>query len=212
MLFDMGMPALHFYCPVAGFDAHWVYMSGVPTTVPNIFLGILFDIWDYLPPNCIHVRIHGLPRANAGTAGVGNHVPIFKFVKNPADQAEVMLGSSTVEAEGDPLAYGPLPAFSCSDFGSKGRSGKFRKLTGRSPMLPTSIVIPIPFAPHVNVGGSPTVSASDMAKQYKRPGTQRFCRLLRKAKSGRFLVRKLPDIEANWALVEQLGEDWNPMW
>jgi hypothetical protein len=83
------------------------------------------------------------------------HIPLgVSFVKPPGNESELLLGSATVAADGDPLAYGMLPVLTCTDIGTPAMPHMKQHATPKSLMLPTAIVIPVPFGPMVMVGRS----------------------------------------------------------
>ena len=131
--------------------------------IPHPFVGFLIDPFDYVPIVGATVMVNGVPRAQAGTAGkaVPPHIPIGgMFVKPPANECEMFMGSATVEVDGDAFSYMALPALSCQDIGMPPppRLNPKKKSTVKSLVLPTSVVLPIPVGPPVLVGGPPTIS------------------------------------------------------
>jgi hypothetical protein len=157
---------------VLGIDAHVVLIPSpagpVPTTVPIPFTGIVFDPLDYLPGIGASVWINGLPRALAGSAVLAYppHLPLGgPFLKPPGNEGEVFVGSSTVACEGEPLAYAGCPVLTCQDIGFEAPK-RFRKAhITTSPLLPTSMLLPIPSGDAVVVGGTPTVSFGALRKR-----------------------------------------------
>ena len=117
------MPAATHFDPVVGVDIHMVQPSGPvpPVPIPHPYIGIVFDPFDYLPIIGSTVKVNGLHRAIAGTAGkaLPKHFPIGgTFVPPlPADEHENFMGSSTVEMDGDAAAYMALPCLSCQSIG-----------------------------------------------------------------------------------------------
>ncbi|MFV8753227.1 DUF6531 domain-containing protein [Nannocystaceae bacterium ST9] len=166
---------------VVGLDVHIVQPPGTvpPVPVPHPFVGFLLDPFDYLPLIGSTVRVNGLPRAQAGTAGISlpPHIPIGGvFVKPPQNESELLMGSSTVVVDGEPFGYLGLPVLSCSDIGlpppprppkdpGDGKPPKPKPPDGgpKSLLAPTSLVLPIPIGRPVEVGGSPTISISALA-------------------------------------------------
>lgn len=161
------MPAAKHFDPVLGIDIHIVAPAG---PMPHPFIGILFDVFDYLPIIGATVFINGLPRATAGSLGrtLPFHFPIGgAFVLPPGNEGEMFMGSSTASFDGEAASYGLLPVLTCQSigfpapprlFGKKPRKGKTRSL-----LLPTSIVLPIPLGKPALVGGSPTISLMSLA-------------------------------------------------
>jgi hypothetical protein len=159
------MPAAKHFDPVLGVDIHIIQPPGPvpPVPVPHPFVGFLIDPFDYVPILGATVMVNGLPRGQAGTAGkaVPPHIPIGGvFVKPPANECEMFMGSATVEVDGDAFSYMALPALSCHDVGmiAPPRVNPKKKSKVKSMVLPTSVVLPIPAGPPVLVGGPPTIS------------------------------------------------------
>ena len=159
------MPAAKHFDPVLGIDIHIIQPPGPvpPVPIPHPFVGFLIDPFDYVPIVGATVMVNGLPRAQAGTAGkaVPPHIPIGgMFVKPPANECEMFMGSATVEVDGDAFSYMALPALSCQDIGlpPPPRLNPKKKSKVKSLVLPTSVVLPIPAGPPVLVGGPPTIS------------------------------------------------------
>jgi RHS repeat-associated protein len=187
------LPATKHFDVVVGVDVHVLLTpAGVPAPVPLPFTGFLFDPMDYLPGGAT-VRINGLPRAHAGTSAVAvpPHLPIGgAFVKPPANDGELFMGSATVGFDGEPQGYSGLPVLTCQDVGmpSPPRAGK--KQAPRSLYLPTSQVIAIPAAGVVAIGGPPTISMGVLT-QALGPLAQRLRSTFLKSKRGAKLNRKL---------------------
>jgi hypothetical protein len=81
---------------------------------------MVFDLADYIPFIGSTIKIHGLPRAIAGTAvrPVPVHFPIGgTFIKPPGNEDENFMGSATVSFDGDAATYMLLPALTCQDMG-----------------------------------------------------------------------------------------------
>lgn len=155
----LGLPAAKHFDPVIGVDTHFELVPAV-APVPNPFVGFLFDPFDYIPFIGATVYVNGVPRAQAGTAGVRMppHKPIIgPFVKEPENECEMLMGSMTVAVDADAFSYMALPALSCNDIGVPAPVRK-KNPPVRSMVLPTSLVIAIPMGPPVLVGGPPTIS------------------------------------------------------
>ncbi|MCH9683230.1 MAG: hypothetical protein K0V04_17480 [Deltaproteobacteria bacterium] len=153
--------------PVLGIDIHMIQPPGPvpPIPVPHPAIGMLLDPADYAPWIGATVNVNGVPRAQAGTAGVmiPPHIPIGGiFVKPPSNEFEVFMGSSTVAADGDAQSRLGLPALSCSDIGIPAPP-RAKGSPPKSLCLPTSVVLAVPMGPPVNVGGGPTISLSALA-------------------------------------------------
>jgi RHS repeat-associated protein len=157
------MPAAKHFDPVLGVDIHIIQPPGPvpPVPIPHPFVGFLIDPMDYVPIIGATVKVNGIPRAQAGTAGkcVPSHIPIGGvFVKPPANECEMFMGSSTVAVDGDAFSYLALPALSCHDIGMPPIPRFKKKSKIKSMLLPTTVVLPIPAGPPVLVGGPPTIS------------------------------------------------------
>jgi len=164
------MPAAKHFDPVIGIDIHIIQPPGPvpPLPVPHPFIGFIMDPMDYIPIVGSTVNINGLPRALAGTQGVcmPPHIPIGgMFVKPPANECEMFMGSATVNIDGDAQSYMGLPALSCHCIGMPPIPRMRKKGAVKSLVLPTSNVLPIPAGPPVLVGGPPTISLMAMAKK-----------------------------------------------
>ncbi|NJK31742.1 MAG: hypothetical protein HC927_04595 [Deltaproteobacteria bacterium] len=104
------MIAAKHFDPVIGIDVHIIQPPGTvpPVPVPHPFVGIVLDPFDYLPLIGATVLINGLPRGQGGSlvTPVVPHVPIGGvFVKPPENEAELLMGSSTVVVEDEPFSY-----------------------------------------------------------------------------------------------------------
>ncbi len=146
--------------PVLGIDIHILVIPPAgPVPIPHPHISLIFDVVDYLPFLGATVKVGGLPRSTAGSAG--RPLPHFPmggaFAKPPMNEDEILMGSTTVLADGGPLSYTALPVLSCQDIGliAPPRKKKPKKSFGM--LLPTSMVISIPLGRPVMVGGAPTV-------------------------------------------------------
>ncbi len=166
---------------ILGLDVHIIQPPGTvpPVPIPHPFIGMVFDAFDYLPLIGSTVTVNGLPRGQAGSAGLPLpcHLPIGGvFVKPPGNEGELFMGSSTVEADGEPFSYLGLPALSCADIGvpppprppkdpGDGKPPKPSKPAGGpvTLMAPMSVVLPIPMGRLVEVNGAPTISMTALA-------------------------------------------------
>lgn len=159
------MPAAKMFDPIVGVDVHMIQPPGPvpPVPVPHPHTGILFDPFDLAPYIGATVTVGGIPRAVAGsgTKMIPSHIPIGgTFIKPPANDSELFMGSSTVLADGEPFGYLALPLLSCWDVGMPPIPRPARSLLP-SLVLPTTVVMAVPSG--VTVGGSPTVSMSALA-------------------------------------------------
>ena len=159
------MPAAKMFDPILGVDVHMIQPPGPvpPVPIPHPHTGVLFDPFDLAPYIGSTISVGGIPRAVAGsgTQLAPDHIPIGgTFIKPPANDSELLLGSSTVIADGDPFSYLGLPLLSCWDVGMPPIPRPPRSLLP-SLVLPTTVVLAVPSG--VTVGGSPTVSLSALA-------------------------------------------------
>lgn len=157
------MPAAKHFDPLLGVDIHIIQPPGPvpPVPVPHPFVGLVFDPMDYVPILGATVMVNGVPRAQAGSSGeaMPKHIPIGgTFVKPPANEAEIFMGSMTVSADGDAFSYLALPVLTCHDVGMVTPPRPKKKKKVKSMVLPTTVVLPIPAGPPVLVGGAPTIS------------------------------------------------------
>ena len=82
--------------PVIGVDIHFIQPPGPvpPVPIPHPFMGIVFDIPEFLPIIGSATDVNGIPRAQAGTnvKGMPPHFPIGGiFVKPPSNDGEIFL-------------------------------------------------------------------------------------------------------------------------
>ena len=146
--------------PVLGIDIHILIIPPAgPVPIPHPHISLIFDVIDYIPILGATVKVGGLPRSTAGSAG--RPIPHFPmggpFAKPPMNEDEILMGSTTVLADGGPLSFTALPMLSCQDIGiiAPPRFKKPKKSFGM--LLPTSVVISIPLGRPVMVGGPPTI-------------------------------------------------------
>jgi RHS repeat-associated protein len=176
------MPAATHFDPVVGVDIHMVQPPGPvpPVPVPHPYVGIHFDPFDYAPVIGSTIRVNGLHRAIAGTAGkaIPPHIPIGgAFVPVlPANEHEAFMGALTVEFDGDAANFMALPCLSCQSIGvpppPRLNPKKGTKIT--VPVLPLSVVLPVPKGPPVLIGGPPTISVMGLAANLIGPVAQVF--------------------------------------
>lgn len=157
--------------PVIGVDFHFMVPPGPIAPLPNPFIGMLLDIFDYLPVIGSTVMVNGVHRAQAGTGGIAliPHIPFGGvFLLPPENECEMFMGSSTVSVDSDAFGYLALPALSCNSIGMLPplRFGKGKPKKPKVPfsmVLPTSVVLSIPWGNPVVVGGTPTISLMALA-------------------------------------------------
>jgi RHS repeat-associated protein len=156
------MPAAKHFDPVMGVDIHIIQPPGPvpPVPVPHPFVGYVSDPMDNIPVTGATVKINGVNRAIAGTQGVcmPPHIPIGgTFIKPPANECEIFMGSATVMADGDALSHMSQKVLSCHCVGMPPVTRPWKKGAVKSLVAPTSNVLPIPAGPPVLVGGPPTI-------------------------------------------------------
>ncbi len=178
------MPAAKMLDPMLGIDFHLIQPpGGPPLLVPHPSIGVVFDPFDLIPKFGANVFVNGLPRAQAGTAGLMlPHVPLGGvFVKPPSNDLEVFMGSKTVSADDEAFSYLALPVLSCQCVGlpplPRIKKKKPKKSLGL--MLPTALVLAIPTG--VFVDGPPTISLLALAFRAGLAGVGAAARRARKA-------------------------------
>ncbi|HSC69488.1 MAG TPA: DUF6531 domain-containing protein [Cellvibrio sp.] len=152
--------------PIIGIDIHILVIPPAgPVPIPHPHIALVFDPFDYVPFIGATVKVGGLPRSTAGTAGKPiPHIPMGgPFAKPPMNENEIFMGSVTVLADGGPLSYTAVPSLSCHDIGliAPPRKKKPKKSFGM--VLPTSVVLSIPLGMPVMVGGAPTIDMMGLA-------------------------------------------------
>lgn len=183
----MSLVAKH-YDPVFGVDIHLIITPvGVVIPVPHPFVGMVMDLFDYVPALGSNVYVNGRLRGAAGTGVRGiPHFPIGgMFVMPPTNDGDIFMGSSTVLSEGEPLSRSGELVLTCQSIGMPTPlRTKPRRRFGF--YLPTSTVLPIPSGPPVMVGGPSTVSMAALAIRGgiagARGGLARFRRFQRGSK------------------------------
>jgi RHS repeat-associated protein len=160
------MPAAKHFDPLLGIDIHFVQPPGAvpPIPIPHPYIGLVFDPLDYVPVLGATVFVGGLPRAQAGSSGISlpPHFPMGgTFLKPPANESEIFMGSSTVSVDGDAFSHLALPVLSCQDIGLPPIPRRKKKKVVKSLVLPLTMVLSIPVP--VLVGGPPTISLMALA-------------------------------------------------
>lgn len=192
------MIAAKAFDPVVGIDIHIIQPPGPvpPLPVPHPFIGILLDPFDFAPIIGSTVSVNGLPRATAGTGGrcLPPHIPIGGvFVKPPANECDVFMGSSTVLADDEPLSFLGMPALSCHCIGMPPFPRLKKKRSVKSLVLPTTFVIAIPMGMPVLVGGPPTVSMMALGMRAGMAALGKVFKKLRKLQKASRRMRALSD-------------------
>jgi RHS repeat-associated protein len=157
------MPASKHGDPQLGVDIHLcIVPPGVPTPLPTPHISVVFDPFDYVPVLGTTITVCGMKRATAGTSGISVHIPPgFPFAKPPDKDDELFMGSSTVQADGDPFSYIALPVLSCQVAGMMSPIRLKKKGGPRIGVLPLTFNLAIPT--NVFIGGAPTISLMGLA-------------------------------------------------
>lgn len=146
--------------PVIGIDIHILVIPPAgPVPIPHPHISLVFDVIDYVPILGATVKVGGIPRSTAGSAGRPiPHIPMGgPFSKPPMNEDEIFMGSTTVLADGGPLSFTALPTLSCHDIGAIAPPRKKKPKKSFGMVLPTSMVMSIPLGRPVMVGGPPTI-------------------------------------------------------
>jgi RHS repeat-associated protein len=192
------MIAAKAFDPVMGVDIHIIQPPGPvpPVPIPHPFIGMLVDPMDFAPVIGATVMVNGMPRATAGTGGkcIPPHIPIGGvFVKPPASECEIFMGSSTVLADGDPLSFLGMPCLSCHDVGMPPPPRPKKKRKTKSLTLPTSVVLAVPAGGLVLVGGPPTVSMMALGMKAAMAGLGKAFKKLKKLQKASKKMKALSD-------------------
>ncbi len=200
------MPAAKHFDPLIGIDIHMIQPPGPvpPIPVPHPFIGMVIDPMEYAPFIGGTVKVNSMMRAVAGTGGkcLPPHIPIGGvFVKPPANEAEMFMGSATVDFDGDPASYMALPALSCHDIGMPSPPRMKKHTKPKSLELPTTVVLPIPAGPPVLIGGPPTINIMGMIMKVGMSALGKAFKKLKSSKLGKkfaaFLKKKKQNIFKN---------------
>ncbi|MFE0752547.1 RHS repeat-associated core domain-containing protein [Inquilinus sp. NPDC058860] len=189
------MLAVTHFDPVIGVDIHMIQPPGPvpPVPVPHPYIGLVFDVFDYLPIFGSTIKVNNLHRAIAGTEGkaIPPHIPIGGVFVPPLpwNEHENFMGSLTVGFDDDAATYLALPALSCQSMGipSIPRRSKKSKPSLKSLVLPTSVVLSIPKGPPVFIGGPPTISLFALGGRLVLGLVGRALKWARRTKPGRAL-------------------------
>jgi len=163
----MSLAVKHFD-PVIGVDVHIVATPAGPIPMPHPFVGMILDPFDYIPIIGSTVLVNGVHRGIAGSVGINalRHIPLAgSFIKFPANECEMFMGSQKVTMDGDAASYLGLSALSCQDIGmsTPPRSNPKKGTKLKTLVLPSSVVLPVPAGSPVNVNGPPTISLAAIA-------------------------------------------------
>ena len=176
--------------PLVGVDVHIIMipspMGPIPTPLPHPFVGMVIDPMDYAPVIGATVYINNMPRGIAGTGGkaMPPHIPMGgPFMKPPANEGEIFMGSMTVVVDGDAQSFLAMPFLSCTDIGMPAPP----RPKGSPPpslVLPTTTVLSVPMGPPVMIGGPPTISIMAMGMKAAFAGLKKLGPAIRKAQRG----------------------------
>ncbi|MEM5290917.1 RHS repeat-associated core domain-containing protein [Paraburkholderia sabiae] len=168
------------------------------------------------------IWVNGLMRSTAGTQTMhtpGLHFPIGGIftgpdAPKPAGNGEAFLGSMTVRANGDPMAYAVLPALTCWFAGMLSLSHNSEHTKRGASSLPTSVMLPVPAGRPVLVGGPPVPSiaalagmAMQAAHAHGMKKEPRFCKVSKAIQDrvGDGLWGKVVKKVAKWAFGEPVN-------
>ncbi|MEP7321563.1 MAG: DUF6531 domain-containing protein, partial [Saprospiraceae bacterium] len=184
------------YDIVMGVDIHIVQPPGPvpPVPIPHPFIGIVFDPMDFVPIVGATVYVNGIPRAQAGTAAknMPSHIPIGGvFVKPPANEGEMFMGSSTVLVEDQPFTFMSCQVLTCHDVGMVPPPRPKKKGGTKTMVLPTSVVLPIPAGQTVLIGGPPTISLMAIGMKLGMAALGKLGKLIAKSKFFKKIADKL---------------------
>lgn len=148
---------------ILGVDFHFVNAPTPFILLPHPFIGMVLDIFDYIPFVGSTIHINGKKRSNSGTAGTlitYFHIPFglgFTLAPLIAHDAVMFFGHKNTVAEGALMSGALFPLMSCQCIGlplsfniNKVKPKKFKLVPGR--YLPLSMSLPIPWGKPVNVG------------------------------------------------------------
>lgn len=176
--------------PIMGVDTHIVMIPSpagpIPTPLPNPYVGMVMDPFDYIPLLGGSIYINGMMRAQAGTGGIAMvpHLPLGgPLVPPPTNESEVFMGSATVLSEDEPQSLLGMMVLSCSSVGMPAPPRK-KGQPPKSLVLPTSTVLSIPMGLPVMIGGPPTISMMGMAMKGAMAGLKKLGGVVRRLQRG----------------------------
>ncbi|PNS11483.1 type IV secretion protein Rhs, partial [Mixta theicola] len=146
--------------PQLGLDIH-LY----PWPLPTPHIGLVFDVFDYLPLLGTTVNVNSIKRSSAGTGGIAVHIPVggvwvppFRAPGGPQLDNELFMGSKTVSVDGEPFSRIGMPVLGCNIVGMIPplRLKRTTKPKQLSLTLPLTFNLALPN--NVNVGGPPTIN------------------------------------------------------
>ncbi|EOL8978583.1 RHS repeat-associated core domain-containing protein [Cronobacter turicensis] len=178
--------------PQLGLDIH-LY----PWPLPTPHIGLVFDVFDYLPFIGTTVHVNGIRRASAGTGGIAIHIPTggawvppLRMPGGPQLDDELFMGSKTVAVDGEPFSRIGMPVLSCNIVGMM---PPFRPKRAAKPKLP-SLTLPLTFnlalPNNVIVGGPPTVNLMALLMRAGLSGLGKGLKKLKATPQWRLFMRR----------------------
>ncbi|HDJ1449100.1 TPA: type IV secretion protein Rhs, partial [Serratia rubidaea] len=180
--------------PQLGIDIHTYPFGPLPT--PHI--GLVFDVFDYIPFIGTTVGVNGAKRASAGTGGMSVHIPIGGVWLPPLrapggpqlGDDELFMGSRTVRVDGEPFARMTMPVLSCNMLGMM---PPFRPKRAAEPK-PLSLTMPLTLnlaiPSQVTVGGPSTINVTAMLMRAGLFGLGKGLKKLKKSAGyGKFMKK-----------------------
>lgn len=152
--------------PVVGLDIHLFIIppAPAPIPIPMPHIGVVMDPCDLIPMFAT-VRVNGVPRATAGSSGycIPHPIPGAPVPAPPSNDHEILTGSLTVNADGEPLSRLGDLVLSCQSVGTISIPRMKIHTKPKNLLLPLSVLLSVPMGRPVLVGGPPMVSLFTMA-------------------------------------------------
>ncbi|MEN0586041.1 MULTISPECIES: RHS repeat-associated core domain-containing protein [unclassified Kosakonia] len=178
--------------PQLGLDIHTY-----PWPLPTPHIGIVFDVFDYLPLIGTTVHVNSIKRASAGTGGIAVHIPVggvwvppLRAPGGPQIEDELFMGSKTVSVDGEPFSRIGMPVLSCNIIGLV---PPFRLKRATKPK-PLSLTLPLTFnlaiPNNVVVGGPPTINLMALLMRAGLSGLGKGFKKLKKTPQWRLFMRR----------------------
>ncbi|MGP3593654.1 RHS repeat-associated core domain-containing protein [Vagococcus sp. WN89Y] len=178
--------------PQLGLDIHTY-----PWPLPTPHIGLVFDVFDYLPLIGTTVHVNSIKRASAGTGGIAVHIPVggvwvppLRMPGGPQIEDELFMGSKTVSVDGEPFSRIGMPVLSCNILGM---IPPFRLKRAAKPK-PLSLTLPLTFnlaiPNNVVVGGPPTVNLMALLMRAGLSGLGKGLKKLKKTPQWRLFMRR----------------------
>ncbi|AIA25190.1 RHS repeat-associated core domain-containing protein [Kosakonia sacchari] len=178
--------------PQLGLDIHTY-----PWPLPTPHIGIVFDVFDYLPLIGTTVHVNSIKRASAGTGGIAVHIPVggvwvppLRAPGGPQIEDELFMGSKTVSVDGEPFSRIGMPVLSCNIIGLV---PPFRLKRATKPK-PLSLTLPLTFnlaiPNNVLVGGPPTINLMALLMRAGLSGLGKGFKKLKKTPKWRLFMRR----------------------